>query len=234
MSLCRREFLRGSLGAGALLLAGHAARAGVAARAGALRGRPILLLRSADDAAFAAAALRASSPQAASPVASLTLDEKLVRDPTALRALLGRHRGACLIGLMDDCTHALLEESLRDLGGSVLCRGYHRGLLHDAAASRHAFTTTSATRGIGTALAAALRAGGRSFLVQEHTAGADAAAAHDASSLPAASWPELLGESYVLMAAGIWTAGVSVAEHRHGALSEIPGSQAYASLVAEI
>jgi Arc/MetJ family transcription regulator len=234
MSLCRREFLRGSLSASALLLTGEAALASVPARSSTLQGRPILLLRSAGDEAFAAAALRAGGLRAASPVVSLALDEELVRDPAALRTLLGRHRGARLIGLMDDCTHALLEEALRDLGGSVLCRGYHRGLLHDAAASRHTFTTTSATRGIGSALAAALRVGGSDFLVQEHTLGTGDAGARDGSSLPVASWPELLGRSHLLMAAGTWTAGATVAEHRHGAATDVPGSQAFASLVAEI
>ena len=165
MSVRRRSFLQGSLSASVLLLAAPAgllmskeAAAGVPARSSAADARRILLLRSAGDDAFARPALQIALRNGFSPVESLVLSERLVGSPGAVTNVLSQYRGARLIGIMDDCTHTLLEEALRDLGGSVLCRGHHRGLLHEAAASRHAFMTTGATRGIGSALARALTA----------------------------------------------------------------------------
>jgi hypothetical protein len=170
----------------------------------------------------------------AHPVASLALGEKLVGAPAALRTILSQHRGARLIGLMDDCTHSLLEETLRDLGGSILCRGRHRGLLNEAAASRHAFTTTVATHGIGSAMASAMTANATAFLVQEHSHCAGAVAHRDGLSLPAAPWPAVLGTAYALMITGLWTVGPAVAEQRRGAATDHPRSDAFVSLVAEI
>ncbi len=241
MSVRRRSFLQGSLGASVLLLAAPAglltsreAAAGVPARSSAADARRILLLRSVGDDAFARPALQMALRNGFSPVESLDLSERLVGSPGAIANILIQCRGARLIGIMDDCTHTLLEEALRDLGGSVLCRGHHRGLLHEAAASRHAFMTTGATRGIGSALARALTAQRAEFLVQEHSLFDDGVEARDAGSLPAAPWPQVLGTSYALMAAGLWTAGPVRAEQRRGTAAEPPRSQAFVSLVAEV
>jgi hypothetical protein len=246
MSVRRRSFLQGSLSASVLLLAapadllmGRADAAGLPVRSTASGTRRILLLRSAGDDAFALPALEIALRNGYSPVESLVLSERLVGSPGAFTKVLSEYRGARLIGVMDDRTHTLLEETLRDLGGSVLCRGHHRGLLHEAAASRHAFMTTGATRGIGSALARALTAQRAEFLVQEYSLFDDGLAddgveARDALSLPAAPWAQVLGTSYALMAVGLWTAGPVRAEQRRGTAAEPPRSQAFASLVAEV
>ena len=241
MSVRRRSFLQGSLSASVLLLAAPAEllmstadAAGLPVRSSTSGARRILLLRSAGDDAFARPALQVALRNGFSPVESIDLSERLVGSPGAMTSVLGRCRGARLIGIMDDCTNTLLEEALRDLGGSVLCRGHHRGLLHEAAASRHAFMTTGATRGIGSALARALTAQRAEFLVQEHSLFDDGVEARDAGSLPAAPWPQVLGTSCALMAAGLWTTGPVRAEQRRGTAAEAPRSQAFVSLVAEI
>jgi hypothetical protein len=246
MSVRRRGFLQGSLSASALFLAapagllmGEAAAAGIPVRSSASGTRRILLLRSAGDDAFARPALQMALRNGFSPVESLVLGERLVGSPGAVAKVLSEYRGARLIGIMDDCTHTLLEEALRDLGGSVLCRGHHRGLLHQAAASRHAFMTTGTTRGIGSTLARALTAQEAEFLVQEYSLfddglSDDEVEARDARSLPAAPWPRVLGRSYALMAAGLWTVGPVRAEQRRGTATEPPRSQAFVSLVAEV
>ncbi len=241
MSVRRRSFLQGSLSASVLLLAapadllmGRADAAGLPVRSTASGTRRILLLRSAGDDAFALPALEIALRNGYSPVESLVLSERLVGSPGAFTKVLSEYRGARLIGVMDDRTHTLLEETLRDLGGSVLCRGHHRGLLHEAAASRHAFMTTGATRGIGSALARALTAQSAEFLVQEHSLFDDGVEARDALSLPAAPWAQVLGTSYALMAVGLWTAGPVRAEQRRGTAAEPPRSQAVVSLVAEV
>jgi hypothetical protein len=241
MSVRRRSFLQGSLSASVLLLAAPAEllmstadAAGLPVRSSTSGTRRILLLRSAGDDAFARPALQVALRNGFSPVDSIDLSERLVGSPGAIANVLIQCQGARLVGIMDDRTHTLLEEALRDLGGSVLCRGHHRGLLHEAAASRHAFMTTGATRGIGSALARALTAQRAEFLVQEHSLFDDGVEARDAESLPAAPWPEVLGSSYALMAAGLWTAGPVRAEQRRGTAAEAPRSQAFVSLVAEI
>jgi hypothetical protein len=196
--------------------------------------RRLLVLRSAGDDAFALPAMQIARRYGAYPVASLALSEKLAGTPSALRTILSQHRGVRLIGIMDDCTHSLLEETLRDLGGSILCRGRHRGLLNDATASRHSFTTTAATHGIGSAMASAMTANGTAFLVQEYSHCEDALAPREGLSLPAAPWPAVLGTSYALMVTGLWTVGPAIAEQRRGAVADNPRSDAFVSLVAEI
>ena len=233
MSVRRRGFLQGSLSASALFLA---APAGLLTnnRVSAADARRIVLLRSAGDEAFARPALQIVLRNALSPVESLVLSERLVGSPGAMANVLIQCRGARLIGIMDDCTHTLLEEVLRDLGGSVLCRGHHRGLLHEAATSRHAFMTTRTTRGIGSAVAQALTAQEAEFLVQEHSLSDDEVETRDVRLSRGTSWPQVLGRSYALMAAGLWTAGPATAEQRRGTATEAPRSQAFVSLVAEV
>jgi hypothetical protein len=233
MSVRRRGFLQGSLSASALFLA---TPAGLLTnnRLPAADARRIVLLRSAGDDAFARPALQSVLRSGISPVESLVLSERLVGSPGAIANVLTQCRGARLIGIMDDCTHTLLEEVLRDLGGSVLCRGHHRGLLHEAATSRHAFMTTRATRGIGSAMAHALTAREAEFLVQEHSLSGDEVEARNPWLSRGTSWPQVLGRSYALMAAGLWTAGPVRAEQRRGTATEPPRSQAFVSLVAEV
>jgi hypothetical protein len=241
MTVCRRQLLQGSLSAGALLLAtpsrliaGASALAGDTAPASHSHGRPLLLLRSADDDAFALSAMQVARRHHVSPVAAIALSAGIVGAPDRLRSALAQYRGARLIGLMDDCTHTLLEEALRDLGGSILCLGRHRGLMSCTVGSRHSFTTTSATQGIGTVLARAVAADGTALLVQEHSLCGDEIMSRDGSAMQAGAWPAVLGASYALMAAGLWVAGPTVAEHRRGVATDHPRSEAFVSLVAEV
>ncbi len=240
MSAGRRRFLQGSVSAGAVLLAApaglFASQAACPAPAYpiAAAGHPILLLRSPDDEPFALPAQQTARRCGVTSIGSLVLAEKFVGSTAALRAALGAHRGTTLIGLMDDRSATLLEETVRDLDGSVCCRGQHRGMLRDGAASRHAFMTTAATRGIGNALAGTLRADEAAFLVREHAWCEDRAEAGQVDSLPDAPWPAVLGVSYALMAAGLWIPRPVIAELQRGKVADEPGAQPYVSLVAKI
>jgi hypothetical protein len=231
MSLGRRRFLQGSVSAGAVLLA---TPTGLLAEQTAAAGCPILLLRSPDDEPFALPARRTAERCSLSSIGSLALAEKLVGTPGALRTALEAHRGKTLIGLMDDRTATLLEETVRDLGGSVWCRGQHRGMLRNGAASRHVFMTTAATRGIGSALAGTLRADAAAFLVREHALCEDRGGAVQADSEPDAPWPAVLGASYARMAVGLWSPRPVIAELQRGMVADAPGSQPYVSLIAKI
>jgi len=240
VSVGRRRFLQGSASAGAVLLAAPTRLfAGQTAFPApgyptAAAGHPILLLRSPDDGPFALPAQRTARRCGVASIGSLVLAEKLVGSTGALRAALRAHRGTTLIGLMDDRTATLLEETVRDLDGSVCCRGQHRGVLRDGAASRHAFMTTAATRGIGNALARMLRADEAAFLVREHALCEDGAGADQTDSPSNAPWPAVLGVSYALMAAGLWAPRPVIAELQRGTVADEPGAQPYVSLVAKI
>jgi hypothetical protein len=232
MSLGRRRFLQGSASAGAALLA---APIGVlAGRTAVPADRPILLLRAPGDEPFARAIEQTLQGCGIAAPGTLDLNGKLLGAPGALAATLRAHRGALLIGLMDDHAATLLEETVRDLGGSVWCRGQHRGVLRAGAASRHAFTTVAATAGIGSALADGLGADAAAFLVREHALSEIPAAAARNAALPRAPWPEVLGASYALMAAGRWAPRPVVAELRRGSVADAAGSQPYVSLITKI
>ena len=241
MSLGRRQFLRGSLSTGALVFA---VPLGLVAEAGTLpdsaehavnsAGLPIVILRCAGDEAFALPALAVANRYCRSPTHELPLHDGIVGAPGSLPALLEQYRGARLVGIMDDFTHVLVEETVRDLGGSVLCRGRHCGLTTSSVGSRHTFATTATTRGIGARIARAMLSDSADFLVQEHCAGS--AAADDMTLTPGepASWAQALGASYALMAAGMWRNGPVLADERRGAAAAHPRSQTFVSLVAEI
>ena len=241
MSVDRRQFLAGCTGAG--LLAGTPALA-VTQRLGLLGpalapaadglAAGVLLLRAPGDTAFEAGVRRVLRHSAVPHIDTLELDPALARTPGALRAVLAARRGTALLGLMDDCTHTLLEECLRDLGGSLLCRGQHFGSANQRADSRHLFTTTATTRGVGQALAAALATGTDAYLVREQAL-ADATGA--ASGLRARldpHWPAALGIAYGRMAAGRWAPAPLNAHAQRGIVTTAPDARSLVSLFARI
>lgn len=263
MSVDRRRFMAGCSSVGLLAatpavamargleaLAAPAATAATAAHtaeaAGAATDRPLLLLRSDDDSRFAEGALRAARRAGLAKIDSLEFSPARLRSPGALRTALEARRGAVVLGLLDDCSHTLLEECLRDLGGSLLCRGQHFGSPGRLADSRHLFTTTPASRGIGGLLARTLASGRDAFLVREQsTAGVIGAATGDATVDAAASaaedgarldphWAAALGIAYVRMAAGQWRSSPLRAQAQRGSVSPAPDSQPLVSLLATV
>lgn len=200
-----------------------------------------MLLRSPGDEAFALSAAEVGRRHLGSPAAEVSLGAGLMADTARLRAILGSYRGVALIGLMDDFTHILLEESVRDLRGSILCRGRHRGLPDSAVASRHAFATTVRTRGVGAALAGAPAHDSRNLLVQEHCSDGSQGAGYGSRSTGrsvrigwAASWGEALGAALARMALGLWIPGPVVARLGGDTSTLHPQSRAFVSLVAQL
>lgn len=241
MSVDRRQFLAGCTGAG--LLAGTPALA-VTQRLGVLGpalapatdglAAGVLLLRAPGGSAFEAGVRRALRHSDVARIDTLELDPALARTPGALRAALSARRGTALLGLMDDCTHTLLEECLRDLGGSLLCRGQHFGSANERADSRHLFTTTATTRGVGQALAAALATGTGAYLVREQALAEASGATGGLDARLDPHWPAALGSAYGRMAAGRWAPAPLAAHAQRGIVTAAPGARTLVSLLARI
>ncbi|MFO1265404.1 MAG: hypothetical protein U1F67_00530 [Rubrivivax sp.] len=240
MSLDRRRFLQGCTGAGLLAtsaalgaqpLAMLAAPPAPGARA---LPRPLVLLRAGGDEHFARAVLRATRPASGTEIESLTLDPAQVRAPGALRAALVARSGATLVGLLDDCTHTLVEEALRDLGASLLCRGQHHGSPSGAAGSRHLFTTTARTAGVGAALAGALAADGRAYLVREQSLSPAVPGADAFGRRLDPRWPVALGDAYARIASGRWDPRLAPAIAQHGTVLAARDARPFVSLIATL
>jgi hypothetical protein len=230
MTLSRRDFLSSSLSAGALLAA-----------AAALASPPdtapemsrLILLRNPGDASFAQS-VRATCAALglASPVQSPLVDA-LALDSQSLARHLDAWRGARLVGLLDDCSHTLIEEAIRDRGGVVWCRGIHATMFTHAGPSRHRFATGPQSQGLGHAFVEALCGAGADFEVEE-VALHPAQAIGRGSRLAAAPWPQLLGVASVLIAAGRWHSGAALAAPRRARDGGQRARRLFASLVAAI
>jgi hypothetical protein len=239
MSPDRRRFLQGCGGASLLVAApvllAHARPISLSARRmTAAPAARLLLLRSPGDDFFGHAALATARSTGATQIESLDLSVVPVRAPGALRALLEPRRGATLLGLMDDCTHALLDACIRDLGGALLCCGQHYGTLASCSDSRHLFASSGAAHGIGAALARALAASGGAFLVREQALGAAARTGTRVAPRLDAHWPAALGYAYAQIAAGRWQPRPVAACQQRGSFIGAAGAQARVSLVARI
>ncbi len=244
MSADRREFLQATMTVGVLacaycsaLLSADGETASVPTPA---PGR-FVLLRSSGDEAFAHSAADIGRRYLGGPVAELVLGTALMADTARLHRILESHRGLALIGLMDDFTHILLEEAVRDLRAAVVCRGRHRGASSSCVVSCHAFTTTARSSGIGAVLGGALAHAGADLPVQEECCEGSQGTGHGSRRtgriVPigrANSWGEALGAAFAHMALGLWTPGPVLARAARSASSPDPQSRAFVSLVARL
>ncbi len=199
MTMFRRQFLGDALVAGAVL---HLAPAGLP-RAAKIP-RPFLLLRAPGDTVYAEA-VRAAGDHIGAAHQELLLEDSLVADAASLHALFGRHRGLRMIGMMDSYRLAIVEETIRDLGGAVFCRGQHACSMSDAAVSRHKFYSTPDAHGIGHVFVRALGKLGVGGGVEEVASGGIGPALTSVEpKLHASSWADGLGQFHARLAACVW------------------------------
>ena len=244
MSADRREFLRATTTVGLFAFAHSSALLPADSEAAPVATPAtsgFVLLRSSGDEAFALSAAEAGRRHLGAPPAEVALGGELMANTDRLHTSLESYRGLALIGLMDDFTHILLEESVRDLHGAVICRGRHRGVSSFCAASCHTFTTTARSRGVGTALAEALALDGTGMLVHEDCFEGSQRAAYRSRRtgriVPirrANSWGEALGAAFACMALGLWTPRPVVARAGGSTSPPHPQSRAFVSLVAQL
>jgi hypothetical protein len=244
VSADRREFLQATMTVGVFAFAHSSALLPAdseAASVPTVAPSRFVLLRSSGDEAFALSAAEAGRRHLGAPPAEVALGSDLITDTARLHAILDSHRGLAMIGLMDDFTHILLEESVRGLHGAVVCRGRHRGVSSSCAASCHTFTTTARSSGVGAALAGALAHDGGDWLVQEDCCEGSQGAGYGSRRTrriapigPANSWGEALGAALARMALGLWTPGPVLARAGRSTSPPHPQSRAFVSLVAQL
>ena len=133
--------------------------------------KPIILLRSGLDTPAMAALTRTLADIGARRQTELKVAPVTTFDPAGLQHELRQWQGTRLVGVMDTATQVLLEESLRDLGSTILCTGIHRGDPTLTGPSRHHFSSAPAASGIGNAMAAVLIASNHDYCITEIATG---------------------------------------------------------------
>ena len=244
MSADRREFLQATITVGVFAFAcSSALLSGDSKAASDPTPTPnqFVLLRSSGDEAFALSAAEVGRHHLGAPAVEVALGRELMADTARLHGILESYRGLALIGLMDDFTHVLLEESVRDLHGGVLCRGRHRTVPSTWAASCHTFTSTARSSGIGAALTGALAHDGADLLVREDCREGSRGSGYGSRRTgrtapigPSNSWGEALGAAFARMALGLWTPGPVLARTGRSTSPPHPQSRTFVSLVAQL
>jgi hypothetical protein len=209
----RREFIAASavLGAAAALapkLTGPSSWfGGPPSGAATLSGIQILRSAQAEPETFEKG-LRASLETAgmdASKVATRTLSGKM--SWKEWQTLTAMAPGTMLVGMVSEAEFILVNELFREKGARVLSQGNHQ--VGNAAQTRHAFTTTDASAGLGGVFAQWLKQGRQHALVQE-TSTRKSTLAHQRSGksdAKEADWCELLGRAMGQVALGRWEPG---------------------------
>ena len=210
MNVNRRQFIAASavLGAAAALtpkLGGAGSWFGGAKAGGqAPSGLQILRSAQADSEAFEKGVRSALKVAGAdlSKVGSRILSGKLSwKDWQALTAMAP---GTVLVGMVSESEFVLVNEIFRETGARVLSQGTH--LAGDDTHSRHAFTTTEASAGLGTAFAHGLKTLNQNAVVQESSTRKGALALTRTKKAEAAvgEWSEILGSALAKVAIGRW------------------------------
>ena len=201
MSLLRREFLAGSAG---VFIASRPVFALSTAFATAPPPRSVRVVRSRRQPlpAFEQGARSALLAAGHASRAVLQLPAKL--ELSQWQRLLAEARGSVLVGLVCDTEFALVNELVREASGRVLAEGAHR--VSEDLHSRHVFTTTAASVGVGSAFAGQLRATSLHALVTEVALIESPARARpvDDRALRHDHWAGSLGRIMGTVAAGTW------------------------------
>ncbi len=143
-----------------------------------------------------------------------------VRTPPAIldfvewQNLVSPVEGVVFVGMVSEADFILVNECIREKGLRLLCRGTH--VVGDAAHSRHAFTTTASSAGIGAAFDQSLKQPYQHAYVQEvamHKAAFPFPAACRIET-PDGNWSELLGHALGQVALGHWEPS-AISNHIH-------------------
>lgn len=135
-------------------------------------------------------------------IGARTLSGKMSwKDWQALTALTP---GTVLVGMVSEAEFVLVNEIFRETGARVLSHGTH--LAGDTTHSRHAFTTTDSSAGLGSTFANWLKKGQQNALVLESSTRKGALAVPRAQKAEAqeGDWSEMLGHALAKVALGRW------------------------------
>ena len=194
--------------------------------------KPIILLRSGLDTPAMAALTRTLADIGARRQTELKVAPVTTFDPAGLQHELRQWQGTRLVGVMDTATQVLLEETLRDLGSTILCTGTHRGDPTLTGPSRHHFSSAPAASRIGNAMAAVLTASSHDYCITEIATGISQRSASGFSSIsPEQNWAEAVGTVLAMAATDTWCPGMAIRGMASGSLA---GKLFFNSLVADI
>lgn len=213
MNIKRREFLAASavLGAAAALtpkLTGPSSWFAGTKSASNPRA-PIQILRSAQaEPETFEKGVRASLDGAGVDAASVqtrTLSSKMTWQEW--QSLTAMAAGTVVIGLVSEAEFILINEFFREKSARILSQGTH--LSGDTTHSRHLFTTTDSSAGLGSAFARWLKQGQQHAVVQETSTrkGAIALTPGHAVEKHDGEWSEMLGHALAKVATGRWQPG---------------------------
>jgi hypothetical protein len=206
----RREFIAASavLGAAAAMapkLTGPSSWFGGAKSAGqSISGLQILRSAQAEPETFEKG-VRTSLEAAgmdASKIATRTLSGKMGWQEW--QSLTAMAPGTVLVGMVSEAEFILVNELFREKGARVMSQGNHQA--GNTAHTRHAFTTTDASAGLGSVFAQWLKHGQQHALVQEtSTRKATLSLQRSGKTDPqTGDWSELLGRALGQVALGSW------------------------------
>lgn len=123
------------------------------------------------------------------------------------QALMAIAPGTVLVGMVSEAEFILVNELFREKGARVLSQAIH--MAGDPTHSRHVFTTTESSAGLGSVFAQWLKQGHQNALVQESSTRKGALALTRAHMAEAQEghWSEMLGRALAKVAVGRWEPG---------------------------
>lgn len=159
--------------------------------------------------------------------------ETAFEDFDQLKRYLGGAKGTAIVGLMKDSESIFFNEAIRDIGGSIVCKGSH---IETATFSQHEFVTTRASAGIGSVFGHRLAHGQHSACIQEvtlHTPVAPFFEPEVENNPGDWSWYRVLGYHLGQVASGSWSMASVHSRILIGTEVSAPGSgTSFVSLVA--
>lgn len=213
MNFNRREFIAASavLGAAAALapkLTGASSWfGGDKSAGGSVAGLQILRSAQAEPETFekgVRTSLKAAGMEAAR-ITTRTLSGKMSwQDWQSLTAMAP---GTVLVGMVSEAEFILVNELFRENGARVLSQGVHQAA--SASHSRHAFTTTDASAGLGAVFAQWLKQAQQHALVQETSTRKATLSLKrpEVTNAQSSDWFEMLGSALGQVALGRWEPG---------------------------
>ena len=123
------------------------------------------------------------------------------------QALTAMAPGTMLVGMVSEAEFVLVNELFREKGARILSQGTH--MAGDATQSRHLFTTTDASAGLGRRFAQWLSQAQQHALIQETSTRKGAIALSGGKKAEAldGDWSEMLGHALAKVAVGRWEPG---------------------------
>ncbi|WP_081648118.1 hypothetical protein [Pseudomonas sp. G5(2012)] len=141
----------------------------------------------------------------------VALNATQLRSPNQISALLKSLQGRRLVGYLDSSSVLILTQLLHGQGGEIWLEGDHA--VAATGLSRHHFTSTPSSAGIGQSLAASLDRSGQPYTVEVRQIGLASESRLAAPSVSATHWATALGSHYADILSERWNARDDAPKH---------------------